>query len=75
MLDGAPVAVTEPVWLEAAQGKAGVHATVVCDWCQRTVTTVGGPLDPAPCTGLAAACRASNPSAVGKARNVEDVIG
>ncbi|MFK0017103.1 ribosomal protein L7/L12 [Streptomyces sp. NPDC091027] len=42
LLDSAPVAVTEPGWLEAAQGAAGVleaagaRATALCDWCHRT---------------------------------------
>ncbi|PKW12495.1 Ribosomal protein L7/L12 C-terminal domain-containing protein [Streptomyces sp. 1222.5] len=84
LLDGAPVTGTGPVWLEAARdaagvlAEAGVHATVECDWWERTVATVGGPLDPASCAGRwwpAAACRASNPSSVGKAENVEDAIG
>ncbi|MBJ6636797.1 ribosomal protein L7/L12 [Streptomyces sp. DHE7-1] len=55
--DSAPVAVTEPDWLEAAQKAAGVleaagaQAAVVCDWCERTVSRGTGPLDPAPCSG------------------------
>lgn len=69
MLDRAPVAVTEPNWLEAAQDAAeilsvaGVRATVVCDWCDRTVTPQAGPLDPAPCKGPwpSQTCRASHP--------------
>ncbi|MFE2245993.1 ribosomal protein L7/L12 [Streptomyces lavendulae] len=71
LLDGAPIAVTEPDWLEAAQGKAGVleaagvHATVICDWCDRTITREAGPLDPAPCSGpwSPETCRASCPPA------------
>ncbi|MER6621867.1 ribosomal protein L7/L12 [Streptomyces sp. NPDC000931] len=69
LLDSAPVAVTEPDWLEAAQEAAGVleaagaHAAVVCDWCDRTVTRGTDPLDPAPCSGPwpPEACRASCP--------------
>ncbi|MFF5846433.1 ribosomal protein L7/L12 [Streptomyces massasporeus] len=58
LLNSAPVAVTEPDWLEAAQAAAGVleasgaHAAVVCDWCDRIVTRGVGPLDPAPCSRL-----------------------
>ncbi|GAA2616583.1 hypothetical protein GCM10010304_82700 [Streptomyces roseoviolaceus] len=67
LLDSAPVAVTEPDWLEAAQDAAGVleaagtHASVVCDWCDRTVTRGANPLDPVPCSGPwpPEACRAS----------------
>ncbi|MFJ7296629.1 ribosomal protein L7/L12 [Streptomyces collinus] len=69
LLDCAPVAVTEPNWLEAAQDAAGVleaagaHAAVVCDWCDRTVTRGVGSLDPAPCNGPwpPESCRASCP--------------
>ncbi|MEU6878806.1 ribosomal protein L7/L12 [Streptomyces sp. NPDC046712] len=69
LLDSAPVAVTEPGWLEAAQDAAGVleaagaHATVLCDWCDRTITRVVSPLDPAPCRGPwpPETCRASCP--------------
>ncbi|MFF5345318.1 ribosomal protein L7/L12 [Streptomyces althioticus] len=69
LLDSAPVAVTKPAWLEAAQDAvsvleaAGAHAAVVCDWCDRTVTRGADPLDPAPCSGPwpAEACRASCP--------------
>lgn len=71
LLDRAPVTVTEPRWLEAAQdtaevlGAAGCHATVLCDWCDRAVTREAGPLDPAPCNGpwIPEACRASCPPA------------
>ncbi|MFF8401713.1 ribosomal protein L7/L12 [Streptomyces sp. NPDC015684] len=72
LLDSAPVAVTEPVWFEDAQGAArvlegaGVHAAVVCDWCDRTVQGGDGPLDPGPCAGPwwpAESCRASHPPA------------
>lgn len=44
LLDSAPVAVTEPNWLEVAEEaarvleNAGAHATVLCDWCDRTIT-------------------------------------
>ncbi|MEW1640330.1 ribosomal protein L7/L12 [Streptomyces sp. NPDC093801] len=71
LLDSAPVAVTEPNWLEVADEAAGVleragaRATVVCDWCDRIVTRGAGPIDPAPCKGPwpAEACRASCPPA------------
>ncbi|MEU2752411.1 ribosomal protein L7/L12 [Streptomyces collinus] len=71
LLESAPVAVTEPDWLEAAQETAraleaaGAHAAVLCDWCDRTITRVAGPLDPAPCSGPwpPEACRASYPPA------------
>ncbi|MER5860544.1 ribosomal protein L7/L12 [Streptomyces sp900105245] len=72
LLDRAPAAVTEPVWLEAAQDaarvleSAGVHTAVVCDWCERTVNRGDGPLDPGPCAGPwwpAESCRASHPPA------------
>ncbi|MDD9375338.1 ribosomal protein L7/L12 [Streptomyces sp. ZAF1911] len=76
LLDGAPVAVTEPDWLEAAQDAAGVleaagaHVTVLCDWCDRTVTRVAGPLDPASCKGPwpPETCRASCPPATDRVR-------
>ncbi|MFB6565508.1 ribosomal protein L7/L12 [Streptomyces sp. NPDC056400] len=69
LLDGAPVAVTGPVWLETAQDvagaleAAGANATVICDWCDRTITRAAGQLDPAPCSGPwpPEACRASCP--------------
>ncbi|MFD5910333.1 ribosomal protein L7/L12 [Streptomyces massasporeus] len=69
LLDSAPIAVTEPDWLEAAQDTVGVleaagaHAAVVCDWCDRTVTRGADPLDPAPCSGPwpPKTCRASCP--------------
>ncbi|MFE1787744.1 ribosomal protein L7/L12 [Streptomyces sp. NPDC059525] len=72
LLDRAPVAVTEPGWLEAAEDAAGVletagaHATVLCDWCDRTITRGAGPLDPAPCSGPwpPETCRASRPPAL-----------
>ncbi|WP_374115728.1 ribosomal protein L7/L12 [Streptomyces sp. NK15101] len=57
LLDSAPVAVTQPHWLETAQDAAGLleaagaHVAVVCDWCDRTVTRGAEPLDPAPCSG------------------------
>ncbi|MFG2715414.1 ribosomal protein L7/L12 [Streptomyces goshikiensis] len=44
LLDSAPVAVTEPNRLEVADeaasilGDAGARATVLCDWCDRTIT-------------------------------------
>ncbi|WP_228902039.1 ribosomal protein L7/L12 [Streptomyces sp. DH1] len=71
LLDSAPVAITEPDWLEAAQNAAGVleaagaHATVLCDWCDRTITRVASPVDPAPCSGPwpLETCRASCPPA------------
>ncbi|MEV8537110.1 ribosomal protein L7/L12 [Streptomyces sp. NPDC051211] len=71
LLDSAPVAVTEPDWLEAADeaarvlGDAGAQAVVVCDWCDRTIMRGAGPVDPDPCKGPwpAEACRASCPSA------------
>ncbi|MFF9158530.1 ribosomal protein L7/L12 [Streptomyces sp. NPDC014846] len=72
LLDRAPAAVTVPGWLEAAQDAArvlegaGVHTRVVCDWCDRTVNTGDGPLDPGPCVGpwwSAESCRASHPRA------------
>ncbi|MFD6891160.1 ribosomal protein L7/L12 [Streptomyces sp. NPDC059957] len=71
LLDGVPVAVTEPNWLEVAEDAAelledaGAHATVVCDWCDRTITRGGEPVDPAPCKGPwpAGTCRASCPPA------------
>ncbi|MFK0200469.1 ribosomal protein L7/L12 [Streptomyces lavendulae] len=76
LLDGAPIAVTEPDWLEAAQDKAGVleaagvHVTVICEWCDRTITRGAGPLDPAPCSGPwpPETCRASCPPAADRAR-------
>ncbi|MFG2987639.1 ribosomal protein L7/L12 [Streptomyces sp. NPDC048258] len=43
LLDSAPVAVTEPNWLEVADEAAraledaGARATVLCDWCDRTL--------------------------------------
>ncbi|MGV9248964.1 ribosomal protein L7/L12 [Streptomyces sp. NPDC003710] len=55
--DTAPVAVTEPDWLEVAHNAAavleaaGAHATVLCDWCERTITREASPIDPAPCSG------------------------
>ncbi|GGT02448.1 ribosomal protein L7/L12 [Streptomyces toxytricini] len=69
LLDSAPVQVTEPDWLEAARHAAGVlaaagaRATVLCDWCERTVSREAGPLDPTPCRGPwpLEACRASGP--------------
>lgn len=69
LLDSAPIAITEPDWLEAAQDAAGVleaagaHATVLCDWCDRTITREAGPLDPNPCSGPwpPETCRASCP--------------
>uniref|UniRef100_A0AAU2JYG3 Ribosomal protein L7/L12 n=1 Tax=Streptomyces sp. NBC_00049 TaxID=2903617 RepID=A0AAU2JYG3_9ACTN len=69
LLDRAPVAVTQPRWLEAAQNAAGpledagARATVVCDWCDRTLTRGAGPVDPGPCKGPwpADTCRASCP--------------
>ncbi|MDD9375157.1 ribosomal protein L7/L12 [Streptomyces sp. ZAF1911] len=71
LLDRAPVAVTEPNWLEVADEAAraledaGARATVLCDWCDRTITRGAGPLNPAPCQGPwpAETCRASCPSA------------
>ncbi|MFF9120597.1 ribosomal protein L7/L12 [Streptomyces massasporeus] len=71
LVESAPIAVTEPDWLEAAQDAAGVleaagaHARVLCDWCDRIITREAGPLDPTPCTGPwpPAACRASCPPA------------
>ncbi|MCX5130257.1 ribosomal protein L7/L12 [Streptomyces sp. NBC_00347] len=71
LLDSVPVAVTEPDWLEAAQDAAGAleaagaHATVLCDWCDRTITREAGPLDPTPCSGPwpPETCRASCPPA------------
>ncbi|MEU4729654.1 ribosomal protein L7/L12 [Streptomyces sp. NPDC023588] len=71
LLDSAPVAVTEPNWLEAAEEAAqvledaGAHVTVLCDWCDRTVHAGADPVDPAPCEGPwpADACRASCPPA------------
>ncbi|MFF7717644.1 ribosomal protein L7/L12 [Streptomyces sp. NPDC007988] len=71
LLDNAPVAVTEPDWLEAAQDAAGVleaagaQAAVLCDWCDRTIPREAGPLDPAPCSGPwpPETCRASCPPA------------
>lgn len=72
LLNRAPVAVTQPVWLEAAQDAAkvlegaGVHTRVVCDWCDRTVNMGDSPLDPGPCAGPwwpAESCRASHPPA------------
>ncbi|MFI8522407.1 ribosomal protein L7/L12 [Streptomyces sp. NPDC085481] len=76
LLDSAPVAVTEPDWLEAAQDAAevleaaGAHATVLCDWCDRTVARDAGPLDPAPCYGPwpPQTCRASCPPATDSMR-------
>ncbi|MFE6849058.1 ribosomal protein L7/L12 [Streptomyces sp. NPDC057686] len=73
LLDRAPVAVTEPRWLEATDEAArlledaGARATVVCDWCDRTITRGAGLLDPAPCKGPwpADACPASCPPASG----------
>ncbi|MEJ8639776.1 ribosomal protein L7/L12 [Streptomyces sp. MS2.AVA.5] len=72
LLDSAPVAITEPDWLETAQDAAGsleaagAHVTVLCDWCDRTITREAGPLDPAPCSGPwpPEACRASCPPAM-----------
>ncbi|WP_331728160.1 ribosomal protein L7/L12 [Streptomyces sp. NBC_00158] len=69
LLDRAPVAATEPDWLETAQDAAdvleaaGVRAAVLCGWCDRTVPREGAPLDPAPCTGPwpPRTCRASHP--------------
>ncbi|WP_329316062.1 ribosomal protein L7/L12 [Streptomyces sp. NBC_01278] len=71
LLDSAPVAVTEPNWLEVADEAArvledaGARATVLCDWCDRTITRGADPIDPAPCKGPwpAEACRASCPPA------------
>ncbi|WP_327280940.1 ribosomal protein L7/L12 [Streptomyces sp. NBC_01205] len=71
LLDSAPVAVTEPNWLEVAEEAvrvlkdAGAHATVLCDWCDRTITRGAEPIDAAPCKGPwpAEACRASCPPA------------
>lgn len=63
LLDRAPAAVTEPVWLEAAQDaakvleSAGVHTAVVCDWCDRTVNTGGRPARSRPVRGTVVACR------------------
>ncbi|MGW2988156.1 ribosomal protein L7/L12 [Streptomyces goshikiensis] len=53
LLDSAPVAVTEPNWLEIADEAArvledaGARATVLCDWCDRTITRGANPIDPA----------------------------
>ncbi|WP_327384533.1 MULTISPECIES: ribosomal protein L7/L12 [unclassified Streptomyces] len=70
LLDSAPVAVTGPVSLETAQDvadvleAAGTDATVLCDWCDRTIMRTAGPLDPAPCSAWPPeACRASCPPA------------
>ncbi|UXY33276.1 ribosomal protein L7/L12 [Streptomyces albidocamelliae] len=63
LLDRAPAEVTEPVWFEAAQDAArvlegaGVHATVVCDWCDRTVNRGGRPARSGPVRGAVVACR------------------
>lgn len=49
LLDRAPVAATEPDWLETAQDAAdvleaaGVRAAVLCGWCDRTVPREGAP--------------------------------
>ncbi|MGW1640467.1 ribosomal protein L7/L12 [Streptomyces lavendulae] len=71
LLDSAPIPVTEADWLEVAQDAAdvleaaGAHATVLCDWCDRTITRGAGPLDPNPCSGpwTPETCRASCPPA------------
>ncbi|WP_328303277.1 ribosomal protein L7/L12 [Streptomyces sp. NBC_00435] len=71
LLDSAPVAVTGPHWLEAADEAAGLledagaHAAMLGDWCDRTITPGAGPVDPAPCQGPwpADTCRASCPPA------------
>ncbi|MFJ9079353.1 ribosomal protein L7/L12 [Streptomyces sp. NPDC102278] len=76
LLNSAPVAVTEADWLEAAQDAAGVleaagaHATVLCDWCDRTITRVAGPLDPGPCSGPwpPQTCRAGYPPTTDRTR-------
>ncbi|MEV8597790.1 ribosomal protein L7/L12 [Streptomyces sp. NPDC052012] len=78
LLESAPLAVTEPDWLEGAQDAAGVleavgaHAAVVCGWCDRTVTPGAGPLDPHLCSGPwpAEACRVSCPPSTDWVREV-----
>ncbi|MFD3538252.1 ribosomal protein L7/L12 [Streptomyces sp. NPDC058662] len=57
LLDTAPVAVAGPAWLDVAQDTAallrdaGAHATVLCDWCDRTLPREALVLDPTPCRG------------------------
>ncbi|MET9959653.1 ribosomal protein L7/L12 [Streptomyces sp. NPDC006326] len=71
LLDSAPVAVTEPNWLEVAEEAArvledaGARATVLCAWCDRTIRRGAAPIEAAPCKGPwpAEACRASCPPA------------
>ncbi|MFD8985019.1 ribosomal protein L7/L12 [Streptomyces sp. NPDC059564] len=63
-----PIAVTEVNWLEVARDAArdlqaaGAGATVVCDWCARTIPE-NCPVDPGPCAGPwpPGTCRASSP--------------
>lgn len=72
----APVGITEPDWLEAAEvasrtlEAAGAHTAVLCDRFHRTITQRAGPLDPAPCRGPwpPESCGASRPQATDQAR-------
>ncbi|MFD7829042.1 ribosomal protein L7/L12 [Kitasatospora sp. NPDC059803] len=69
LLDSAPATVREDVPFEIAAPaarqlrRAGVPASVRCDWCRRTLPDDGTPVAPGPCTSWAwptAHCQANS---------------
>ncbi|MER5897991.1 ribosomal protein L7/L12 [Streptomyces sp. NPDC001876] len=57
LLDSAPIAITEPDWIDVADDAArlledaGAKVIVLCDWCDRAITREAIPVDSTLCQG------------------------